>query len=584
MLTDADGGYLFDVAPGDYRVVVVPPAGLDPTYDEDGIDTPDQIDDITVAAGDEYLTADFGYNWVAPTDSTNPPAGATGAIGDRIWNDADGNGVQDPGEAGIEGVSVTILYDPDGDGVYDTPYTTATDATGTIIGTGTTTTDANGNYIFDNLPADGYVIEVTPPTGFDPVPTGDPDNDGDNISLPIPLAPGDVFLNADFGYQVTGGGSAIGDLIWFDTDGDGQPDNDEPGIAGVTVALLNDQDEVIATTVTDDNGAYLFPGLPADTYSVLITDTENVLGERVQTAGGAGGTSTTTVNGTDDDLDQDFGFAPNGAAPGVGFIGDTIFLDTGNGAGGAPDGQYQPGEGLEGVRVDLYDGSGLVLRATTYTDENGYYGFGGLDPTATYEVRVDTTTLPNGGAGLNNTADPEGNGDSKSVRDLTQDGPVDSDADFGYQPAVPNRIEGTIWQDDNADGLLNEADNGFDGVTVVLYDDLNGDGVIDGNDPIVAQTVTDADGNYSFPNLPDGDYLVQVTDDAGLLSGYWHSTGPDPEQDNNSQATPYAVSLTGGQVENRGLRLLPHPGRGGQSGLAGYERQRPPRPRRAGGR
>ena len=41
------------------------------------------------------------------------------------------------------------------------------------------------------------------------------------------------------------------------------------------------------------------------------------------------------------------------------------------------------------------------------TNENGQYFFGGL-AAGTYTVRVDTTTLPNGGMGLTNTVDPDG--------------------------------------------------------------------------------------------------------------------------------------------------------------------------------
>ena len=54
------------------------------------------------------------------------------------------------------------------------------------------------------------------------------------------------------------------------------------------------------------------------------------------------------------------------------------------------------------------------------------------------------------------------------------------------------------------------------GVTVVLYDS---------NGNVVATTTTDATGNYSFADLPDGAYTVDVTDDANVLNGYWHSLG-----------------------------------------------------------
>ncbi|KJK49147.1 hypothetical protein UK23_14965, partial [Lentzea aerocolonigenes] len=62
---------------------------------------------------------------------------ATGAIGDRVWSDANGNGVQDAGEPGVPGVPVELFR--------QTP-------TGPVSA-GTTTTDGNGEYLFTGLPA-----------------------------------------------------------------------------------------------------------------------------------------------------------------------------------------------------------------------------------------------------------------------------------------------------------------------------------------------------------------------------------------------------------------------------------------------
>ncbi|MBL0146818.1 MAG: hypothetical protein IPP48_14920 [Chitinophagaceae bacterium] len=64
------------------------------------------------------LTLDFGIK-------------GTGALGNFVWNDVNGNGVQDGGEAGIPNATVTLTY-PDG-------------------ATVTTTTDVNGVYAFNNL-------------------------------------------------------------------------------------------------------------------------------------------------------------------------------------------------------------------------------------------------------------------------------------------------------------------------------------------------------------------------------------------------------------------------------------------------
>ena len=66
---------------------------------------------------------------------------------------------------------------------------------------------------------------------------------------------------------------------------------------------------------------------------------------------------------------------------------------------------------------------------------------------------------------------------------------------------------------------------GIPGVTVDIYEDSNNNGVIDDGDTLVNSTITDANGDYSFPGLPDGNYLVDVTDEDNVLDGYWHSDG-----------------------------------------------------------
>ena len=111
------------------------------------------------------------------------------------------------------------------------------------------------------------------------------------------LAPGDVFLNADFGYQPDVHTGTIGDLVWFDANADGTRMAAKPGIAGVTVALTLDANnngvvdagEIIATDTTDANGQYLFTGLPAGKYLVAVTDSNNVLGTMTKTVGSSAG-------------------------------------------------------------------------------------------------------------------------------------------------------------------------------------------------------------------------------------------------------------------------------------------------------
>ena len=561
-VTDTNGNYLFTgLDPNtSYLVKVVTStlsAGLsaNPTYDVDGIGTPHQAVANT-GSGEGNFDADFGYNW-APAGNVTGGTG-NGAIGDRVWSDDDGDGVQDPAEAGLGGVPVAIYYDSNNDGVVDALYTLAKDQNG-ATGTGTTTTNADGSYVFSDLPKGIYSIVVNggvAPAGY--TQTGDPDASNDNqTTTPIVLAPGDVFVNADFGYQPPAAqDNSVSGVVFMDLNVSGTKDTPpDTLVPGVTVALIRDSngngtwetgEPIVATTVTASDGSYAFSGLPDGKYIVWVNDTANVLNpvdfkitvdpdnsspknNLVAVDLDSGGASATPVVVGN----QDFGYTPKTQDAGEGLIGDSVFLDrNGNGT-------FDPGEGLEGVVVRLYQSDGSTLVANTTTDENGHYYFGNLTATATYVVKVDTTTLPNGGTGLTNTVDPESNSDSQSSRNLTVVGAIDLAADFGYRVLTsPNTISGTIWTDTDANGTLGGAESGrYAGVTVELRD---------ANGNLVATATTDASGNYSFAGLPNGTYSVDVTDAGNVLNGLWKSTGPTPGADNNSQVDPYTLTVTGG--------------------------------------
>ncbi len=104
----------------------------------------------------------------------------TGSIGDFVWRDDDGDGVQDPGEPGIGGVTVVLSGGAEG----------AADRSAHID-----VTDATGFYGFANLEAGDYTVAVdvtTVPSGFTATtPT----------SLSVALAEGEAFRDADFGFK-----------------------------------------------------------------------------------------------------------------------------------------------------------------------------------------------------------------------------------------------------------------------------------------------------------------------------------------------------------------------------------------------
>ncbi len=484
--TDAMGNYLFDDLPaGDY-VVTVDPTNFDPGNPLEGFDNstdPDGGNDnssaVSLAAGEDNLDQDFGYMEL-------------GSIGDYVWEDLNGDGVQDGSEDPIAGVMV-VLYDDMGNPL-DTAYT-----------------DMDGLYLFDDLPAGEYTISIDP-SSFDPgAPleaygqTFDADGGTDNSST-YDLAAGEDNTDQDFGYEPLG---SIGDLIV----------NDDTGapIAGVMVVLYDDMGIPLDTAYTDAMGNYLFDDLPAGDYAVTVDpsnfDAGNPLegfGNSTDPDGGFDNTSAVTLAAGEDNLDQDFGYEE------LGSIGDYIWEDlNGN---GVQDGSEDP---IAGVMVVLYDDMGNPLD-TAYTDMDGLYLFDEL-PAGDYTVTVDPSNYDSGSPleDYAQTFDADGGTDDSSSVTLGA-GEDNLDQDFGYEPL--GSIGDTIINDNTGVPIA--------GVMVVLYDDM-------GNPLDTAYT--DAMGLYLFDDLPADDYVVTVDPtnfDAGNpLEGLDNSTDPDGGNDNTSAVT-----------------------------------------------
>ena len=225
---------------------------------------------------------------------------ATATIGDRVWLDENGNGAQDPGEPGVPGRTVNLWVDENGDGTPDT-----------IVAT--TTTDANGNYLFADLdPRLTYFIQVVPVPGapFTQPDQGDDQTDSDvnpvtGISPPINLDPGQTDLTIDAGVLDFDAGLSI------EKSTNGQ-DADAPTGPVVPVGATIQWTYLVANTgdfplvdviVTDDQGVTVT--CPMTTLAAGESMTCN--GSGVATAGQYANLGTATAQPTDPNTGDPFG-------------------------------------------------------------------------------------------------------------------------------------------------------------------------------------------------------------------------------------------------------------------------------------
>ncbi|MEM7316673.1 MAG: SdrD B-like domain-containing protein, partial [Planctomycetota bacterium] len=186
------------------------------------------------------------------------------SISGRVWNDLNGDGIQDSGEPGWEGVVLRIS----GPGVVE--YVN---------------TDTQGFYGFGGLAAGSYTVSLVRndgtaagvPEGFElsPANMGDDQFDSDILASGtiIHVAAEEAIQSVDAGLSNPNNGS-IGDRVWYDRNGDGIQNNGEPGLEGARATLheiVSGRYHYRGSRKTDRDGRFAFPGLAAGDYRLSVS-------------------------------------------------------------------------------------------------------------------------------------------------------------------------------------------------------------------------------------------------------------------------------------------------------------------------
>ena len=252
------------------------------------------ITNTSLAAAGTYtltVTSASGCTTTATVAVTVNPC--LSKIGDFVWEDVNGNGIQDSGEPGIPGVSVTL---------------NGTDAFGNIV-TKNATTGANGEYLFDNLVKGTYTVTFGDKVGYVLTApnkgTDDKDSDADLTTKQSPtinLGTSATNLTIDAGMYRP---ASLGDFVWYDINNNGIQDSGEPGIQGVVATLNGTKGDgtVISaqTATTNASGIYAFTNLAPGTYTVSFG---TVTGYQVAKQDITGANTDATDINTDSDINS----------------------------------------------------------------------------------------------------------------------------------------------------------------------------------------------------------------------------------------------------------------------------------------
>jgi CshA-type fibril repeat protein len=330
--------------------------------------------------------------------------------------------------------------------------------------------------------------------------------------------------------------ASLGNLVWFDADKNGQQDQGEPGLEGVTVELYDANDELNETTVTDANGSYTFVSLEAgeyvikfiekDGYRFTLQNAQDISKDFDSDADSeTGKTASITLNAGENNVSIDAGMyiaakpsiqvvktTNDGNVSNI-IVGDTItwkykITNTGN--------------------VVLSEINIVDDKEGNITNCNGDGSLVTLSPTKSLVcTKVGTAIL---GSYTNKVVVKAKDDKGQIVED------EDSSSYEGKEtPEVPAKIGNFVWLDSNRNGIQDATELPLKDIEVKLYNE---------NRELLAVTKTNDQGEYYFNEVFAGNYYLKFTVPNGYsitTKGVGADKSKDSDVNTNGKTTLFVV-------------------------------------------
>eukprot|EP01125_Pyxidicula_operculata_P010951 TRINITY_DN3596_c0_g1_i1.p1 TRINITY_DN3596_c0_g1~~TRINITY_DN3596_c0_g1_i1.p1 ORF type:complete len:1369 (-),score=272.45 TRINITY_DN3596_c0_g1_i1:81-4187(-) len=444
------------------------------------------------------------------------------SVGDRVWHDANFNGIQDFNENGIENVEVRLLrLDRSVISSVKTSiggyYSFSSRTLGIVPGAQYVISVNRSSVYIRGYPSNRRVFALSPPyqgnhlidsdtTGFDYTFAEVLFTMGESA-----LAYGTYDNSIDFGFSDT---SEIGGVIWCDSNLNGARELNEPGIYNVDLELYVLSSNVsFASTKTDSSGFYVFKDLdPLVEYEVHVLLTGRLRGiasNKISptTLFGTFNTSYFTLL-TPSGVDTVYHLVYGGVQ--LGSVSGTIWIDDGSSVGVLD----KDDTTVSGVQIELFDTDLGVVVSSTQSSKDGTYSISCVSQNTSYSVRIPTNQSQLAGyLPLPESTMSHGHflNDSYIVEEFKFSG-LGAILDFGFFLSNSTTFNGTVTASTTGLSETVRLNMTFD--QTPAYN-------------MVIQTQTDVNGSYRFDHIPsNANVTITVVTLANVVPSHYERMSP----------------------------------------------------------